>query len=154
VRYRRSFGIEAWSFDIDAERYRRNIDIEVQNFKFDISIVIPDIENLSISTNASSISLYNIEAFALSNFVFFDIDVSLSDPAWAAVAPTRYWTQIVVCTLHCESIIARGSCAARAAQAARAARPHPTHRQQHRPRPPEQRSVAGAAAASTGRRSV
>jgi hypothetical protein len=31
------------------------------------------------------------------NFVFFDIGVSLSDPAWAAVAPTRYWTQIAVC---------------------------------------------------------
>jgi hypothetical protein len=43
--------------------------------------------------------------------------VLLSDPgpAWAAVAPTRYSTQIAVCTLHCESIIARGSCAARVA---------------------------------------
>jgi hypothetical protein len=29
--------------------------------------------------------------------------------------PSWYWTQIAVCTLHCESIIARGSCAARAA---------------------------------------
>ncbi len=29
--------------------------------------------------------------------------------------PTRYWTEIAVCTLHCESIITRGSCAARAA---------------------------------------
>jgi hypothetical protein len=48
-------------------------------------------------------------------FVSFDIGVSLSDPAWAAVAPTRHWTPIVVCTFHCESIIARGSCAARAA---------------------------------------
>ncbi len=50
--------------------------------------------------------------------VSFDIGVSLSDPAWAAVAPTLYWTQISVCTFHCgDSIIARGSesCAARAA---------------------------------------
>jgi hypothetical protein len=39
----------------------------------------------------------------------------LSDLAWAAAAPTLYWTQIAVCTLHCESMIARGSCAARAA---------------------------------------
>jgi hypothetical protein len=39
-------------------------------------------------------------------FVSFDIGISLSDPAWAAVAPTRYWTQIAVCTFHCESIIA------------------------------------------------
>ncbi len=56
---------------------------------------------------------------SISNFVFFDIGVSLSDPAWAAVAPTssRYWSQIAVCTLHCDSIImiARGSCAALAA---------------------------------------
>jgi hypothetical protein len=51
----------------------------------------------------------------ISNFVFFNIGISLSDPAWAAVAPTRYWTQIAVCSLHCESIIARGSCTARAA---------------------------------------
>jgi hypothetical protein len=61
--------------------------------------------------------LYTISKFcaSMSNFVFFDIGVSLSDAAWAAVAPTRYWTQIEVCTLHCESIIARGACAARAA---------------------------------------
>ncbi len=32
--------------------------------------------------------------------MFFDISVSLSEPAWAAVAPTRFWTQIVVCLLH------------------------------------------------------
>jgi hypothetical protein len=54
------------------------------------------------------------------NFVFFNIGVSFSDPAWAAVAPTWYWTQIAVCTLHYESIIARGSCAARAAASAAA----------------------------------
>jgi hypothetical protein len=61
--------------------------------------------------------LYTISKIcaSISNFVFFDIGVSLSDPAWAAVAPTWYWTQIAGCTLHCESIIARGSCAARAA---------------------------------------
>jgi hypothetical protein len=47
-------------------------------------------------------------------FMSFNIGVSSSDPAWAAVAITRYWTQITVCTFHCESIIARGSCAARA----------------------------------------
>jgi hypothetical protein len=79
----------------------------------------------------------------ISNFVFFDFGVSLSGPAWAAAAPTRYWTQIAVCTLHCESIIARGSRTARAALSRRgppqrrlhsAALPH---RQQHRPQPPE-----------------
>jgi hypothetical protein len=60
--------------------------------------------------------LYTISKLcaSISNFVFFIIGVSLSDLAWAAVAPTRYWTQIAVCTLHCESIIARGSCAAMA----------------------------------------
>jgi hypothetical protein len=46
--------------------------------------------------------LYTISKLCalISNFVFFDIGVSLSDPAWAAVAPTRYWTQIAVCA-HC-----------------------------------------------------
>jgi hypothetical protein len=52
---------------------------------------------------------------SISNFVFFDICVSLKDPSWAAVAPTLYWTQIVVYILHCESIINRDSCAALAA---------------------------------------
>jgi hypothetical protein len=55
---------------------------------------------------------------SISNFVFFNVGVSLSDPAWAAVAPTWYCTQNVACTLHCEScesIIARGSCAVWAA---------------------------------------
>jgi hypothetical protein len=46
---------------------------------------------------------------SISNFDFFDVVCSLSDPAWVAVVPTRYWTQNTVCTLHCESIIARGS---------------------------------------------
>ena len=61
--------------------------------------------------------LYTISKLcaSISNFVFFDLGVYLWDPAWAAVAPTLYWTQIAVCTLHCESIITRGSCAARAA---------------------------------------
>jgi hypothetical protein len=55
--------------------------------------------------------LYTISKLyaSISNFVFFDIGVSLSVTAWAAVAPTRYWTQIAVCTLHCESIITRGT---------------------------------------------
>ena len=37
-------------------------------------------------------------------FVSFDIGVSfkLSDTAWADVAPTRYWTQIAVCTMYCQ----------------------------------------------------
>ncbi len=65
--------------------------------------------------------LYTISKLCASilNFVFFDIGVSLLDPAWATVAPTRYWTQIAVCTLQCESIIARGSYAARAALSCR-----------------------------------
>ncbi len=58
--------------------------------------------------------LYTISKLcaSISNLVLFDIGVSLSDPAWAALAPTRYWTQNAVCTLRCESIIARGACAA------------------------------------------
>ncbi len=30
----------------------------------------------------------------------FDVDISLSDPAWAAVTPTWYWTQIAVYTTY------------------------------------------------------
>ncbi len=46
--------------------------------------------------------LYTISKICASksNFVFFDIGDSLLDPAWAAVDPTRYWTQIAVCA-HC-----------------------------------------------------
>ncbi len=43
--------------------------------------------------------------------MFFDIGVFCRiQPG----LPTRYWIQIAVCTLHCKSIITRGSCAARA----------------------------------------
>jgi hypothetical protein len=82
---------------------------------------------------------------SISNFVFFAIGVSLSDPAWAAVAPTLYWIQIAVCTLHCQCkpITTRGSCAARAVWQRRlhsAAPPHRPHRPQHRQQPPERRS--------------
>ncbi len=47
--------------------------------------------------------LYTISKLcaSISNFVFFDIGVPSTDPAWAAVASTRYWTKIVVCRLHC-----------------------------------------------------
>jgi hypothetical protein len=60
--------------------------------------------------------LYNILKLCASksNFMFFNISVSLSDPAWTAVAPTQDWIQIVVCTLHCQATIASSSCAARA----------------------------------------
>jgi hypothetical protein len=64
---------------------------------------------------------------SISMFVSFDISVSLSDTAWAAVAPTRYWTQIAVCTIYCQCC----QCCALAA--------HRQHWQQHRPQPPERR---------------
>jgi hypothetical protein len=78
---------------------------------------------------------------SISNFVFFDICVSLSGPALAAVAPTRYWTQIAVCTLHCESIIARGSFAARAALSSSSGGPEAAlgGALSHRPHRPQQR---------------
>jgi hypothetical protein len=62
-------------------------------------------------------------------FVSFNIGVSLSDTAWAAVtvASTRYWTQISVCTMYCQ-------CCQFCALAA-----HGQHWQQHRPQPPERR---------------
>jgi hypothetical protein len=74
------------------------------------------------------------------NFVFFNIGVSFSDPAWAAVAPTWYWTQIAVCTLHYDSIIARGSCAARSSGGCTLQRLHSVarpHRPQHQQQPLE-----------------
>jgi hypothetical protein len=81
--------------------------------KFRTSITLyTNIEDFSIPTNATLISVYDIEAFLLrSNFVLLDIG------AFCRIQlglPTRYWTHIVVCTLHCKSIITRGSCAARA----------------------------------------
>jgi hypothetical protein len=92
--------------------------------------------------------LYTISKLctSISNFMFIDIGVSWSDPAWAAVAPTRYWTQISVCTfkLHCESIIARGSCASRSALSRRSG--GCTRRRPHWPHQPQHRSAAAGAA--------
>jgi hypothetical protein len=88
---------------------------ETSILKFRTSISLyTDIEYFSTSTNAPSISVYDIEFFfaSVSNFVFFDIGFFCRiQPG----LPARYWTQIAVCTLHCKSIIFRGSCAARAA---------------------------------------
>ncbi len=58
--------------------------------------------------------------YTISKLLCFDIRFSCSLISvffcWIQPGlPTRYWTQIAVCTLHCESIITRGSCAARAA---------------------------------------
>jgi hypothetical protein len=93
-----------------------------------------DIEDFSISKNAPSISVYDIEAFVLryriscsSISVFF---------CWIQPGlPTRYWTQIAVCTLHCPG---RPQPPQRRLHSA--ARPHPLHRAQHRAQPPERRS--------------
>ncbi len=54
----------------DAAQYRRNIDIKHQNFDIVIIRLYPVIEDFSISTNAPSISIYDIEALCF----FSDIE--------------------------------------------------------------------------------
>ena len=75
---------------------------------------IPISNKTSISRNAHSISVYDIEDFLLR----YRISCSSMSVFFCRIQPglpTRYRTQIAVCTLHCKSIITRGSCAARAA---------------------------------------
>ena len=100
VRYRRIFDIESKNFDIDVVRYRRNVDIEVQN----IDIVIYRYRRISRYRQMHLRYLDTISKLcaSISMFVSFDIGVSLLGTAWAAVAPTRYWTQIAVCTGYCQ----------------------------------------------------
>ncbi len=77
----------------------------------------PDIEDLSISTNAPSISVYDIGAlcfdieFRVLRYRCFFVGSSLGCCSSYSVLDT----DCGVCTLHCKSIITRGSCAARAA---------------------------------------
>ncbi len=75
----------------------------ISTFKTSISLY-PYVEDFSISINAHSISVYDIEGFeALS----FDIEWRVLRYrcffASAAVARARYWTHIAVHTIHCAS---------------------------------------------------
>jgi hypothetical protein len=92
----RNFDTEAQSFEIEAVQYRRHVDIEGQNFDIDVprSRRLIDIEKctLDICVPTSKFSA------SLSIVVFFDIDISLSDPTW-------YWTQIAVYTIYCASSV-------------------------------------------------
>ena len=113
LRYRRIFDIEASKIDIDSPRYRRNIDIEVQNF----DIVISRYRTKRRYREMPIRYLYTI-----SKIFCFDIDFRVLRYRCFFVGsslgpglPTRYRTQIAVCTLHCKSIITRCSCAAWAA---------------------------------------
>ena len=75
---------------------------------------IPISKKTSISRNAHSISVYDIEDFLLR----YRISCSSISVFFCRIQPgrpTRYRTQIAVCTLHCKSIITRCSCAAWAA---------------------------------------
>ena len=101
--------------------------------------------------------LYTISKLfaSISNFVFFDIGVSLSDPAWAA-----YSVQVTDCGVHIALKInnylwlmcRQGRPQPPQRRLHSAARPHPLHQAhwQHRPQPPERGSAAGAAAAAAG----
>jgi hypothetical protein len=94
LRYRRRF---------DAVRYRRNIDIEVQNFDVGNLIVISRNQDLLISTNAPSISVYDIEALCFeTEFCVLRYRCFF---AWATVAPARYWKQIAEFTIYCASSV-------------------------------------------------
>ncbi len=84
-----SLPVELWyQRSYVAVLYRRNIDIEVRNF--DIGIMISRYQrcfNIDKGSFYTSISIqYRSFCASISNFVFFDISVFLSDPAWATVA--------------------------------------------------------------------
>jgi hypothetical protein len=110
------------NFDIAIYRYRRFLDID--KFSFDIYIRYRSFE-LRYRISCSSIPV-----------LFCQIQPGL---------PTRYRTQIAVCTLHCKSIITPGSrpCRPQPQQwrLHSAARPHSLHRAQHRAQPPERAST-------------
>ncbi len=87
---------------------------------------------------------------SISNVLFFNISVFLSDPAWAAYS--------VGCGVHIALQInqypwlmcRQGRPQPQQRRLHSAARPHPLHRAQHRPQPPERGSAAEAAAAAAG----
>jgi hypothetical protein len=90
---------------------------------------------------------------SISNFVFFDIGIFWSDPAWAAfsVQDTDCGVHIALQINHYPWLMCRpGRPQPPQRRLHLAARPHPLHRAQHRPQPPERGSAAGAAAAATG----
>ncbi len=156
VRYRRILDIEAWNFDIDAARYRRNVDIAVQNF----DIVIYRYRGfLDIDKCSFDICIrYRSICASMSNFVFFDIGVFLSDPAWAAysVLDTDCCVHIALRINHHPWLMRRpGHPQPPQRRLHSAARPHQLHRAQHhgrsrrsgarppelRPQPPERAST-------------
>jgi hypothetical protein len=148
LRYRRIIDIEAFYIDIDSSRYRRYVDIKVQNF----DIVIYRYRRFSryrqmplrYLYTISKILCFDIEFRVLRYRCFFRIQPGL---------PTRYWTlaQIALQTNHYPWLMCRpGRPQPPQRRLHSAARPHPLHRAQHRPQPPDRGSAAGAAAAAAG----
>ncbi len=90
---------------------------------------------------------------SMSNVMFFDVGVFLSDPAWAAysVQDTDCGVHIALQINHYPWLMCRqGRPQPPQRRLHSAVLPHPLHRPQHRPQPPELGSAAGAAAAAAG----
>jgi hypothetical protein len=87
--------------------------------------------------------------YLISNVMFFDIGVFLSDPAWAAysVQATDCGVHIALQINHYPWLMCRqGRPQPPQRRLHSSARPHPLHR----PQPPKRGSAAGAAAAAAG----
>ncbi len=70
--------------------------LQVQNNPFSSKLCT----SISLYTDAPSISVYDIEAFVL----WYRISCSSISVVFCRIQPglpTRYWTQIAVCTFHC-----------------------------------------------------
>jgi hypothetical protein len=115
IPYRSSTISKNIRYRIMKDRYRLSTISKKRRYRTSIS-VYPDIEDFSISTNGPSISVYDIEVFLL-RYRISCSSISVFLCRIQPGPPTRYRTQIAVCTLHCKLIrvITRGSCAARAA---------------------------------------
>jgi hypothetical protein len=121
IRYRSSTISKNCRYRSVKNRYRLITKSKKRRYRSSTSISLyTNIEDFLISTNAPSISVYDIEVFfaSISNFVFFDIGVFFRiqpGPAWAAYLVQDTDCGVHIMALHCKSIITRGSCAAWAA---------------------------------------
>ncbi len=134
----------------------------ISKFRTSIS-VYTDIEDFSISTNAPSISVYDIEAFVLrhriscSSISVFFCRIQWLIPAWAAysVLDTDCGVHIALRIDHYPWLMRRpGRPQPPQRRLHSAARLHPLHRARHRPQPPERGSSAGAGINGTQEREI
>ncbi len=156
------YDIEEYSISKHEISISTQFDIEetsISTFRTSISFELyTDIEDFLISTNAPSISVYDIEAFFASTSKLFCFDIEFrvlryrcffSDPPWAAysVLDTDCGVHIALQINHYPWLMCHpGRPQPPQRRLHSAARPHPLHRAQRRPQPLER--------ASTERRSV